>query len=774
MLVIVLVCLYLNNGNPIENFINTTNLLKNTEFVDISIINIPTNIDKILNSDNTEEINKLRYNCELNKYIGLSKSKHPWNFNSKYIDIKSIELIDDNDLSKLNIKTDKKINNGIRFTINNNKSYIYSYNQNIQQQQQQQQSDNIWIEISIDVANLTKDYIKISPYLSNHINNNDKLEFNYLGNKYKTITKNNKMNRVSWLVFLKQNSNMNSLNFLFKDSKNINCILANPTIYKISDIDEYLKQNYKQNVTIGYQVRTSDNKIIGNHGICTFPFIHNNQIQHECIKETIDNDEYSWCKLGNNNKGYCTGPTNNLILPLNKTEHKEINLPSGEKAFCLSDNNKIIIPIKKNKYVNKNLTNLVKSIYLDNIFQPNPGISADYINLLTAKIKLITKSDLKFFIKELCEPLLNDKTLDKETLINRLKLIIEQTITIYNKINDTSKLKVGESSIILDFLLTIPKVKSLSIQNTEKILNTINLKDKNWKKNINNIITNVFDFYKKNKDNTIYDFETNITDELINKNKNLMKYIAQYINYDNMVDLIEQGILYNDNMWEFHKNEDSTTFNDWTDLMDTLNITDTLRILKKDIYNNDDIYLEYDDFMFNTIFLVINIIVQSTNNYIDTPLKNPITFELSKSNPKLNKKLINKVNKLIYKLLKPYKTTDEINEIMLDRTEITSSNNNSLKYNDPQINVFKKQVSNIGGLYEGIDEDIDEESDDFDEKDNYQQIIKESIDEPGDIFDLPILPIPVDTKTTLTSCKLNKSSIKLVEPSIKNKCNPIV
>ena len=222
MLVIVLVCLYLNNGNPIENFINTTNLLKNTEFVDISIINIPTNIDKILNSDNTEEINKLRYNCELNKYIGLSKSKHPWNFNSKYIDIKSIELIDDNDLSKLNIKTDKKINNGIRFTINNNKSYIYSYNQNIQQQQQQ--SDNIWIEISIDVANLTKDYIKISPYLSNHINNNDKLEFNYLGNKYKTITKNNKMNRVSWLVFLKQNSNMNSLNFLFKDSKNINCI----------------------------------------------------------------------------------------------------------------------------------------------------------------------------------------------------------------------------------------------------------------------------------------------------------------------------------------------------------------------------------------------------------------------------------------------------------------------------------------------------------------------------------------------------------------------
>lgn len=775
--IILLVCLYLKHGT-IENFINTKNLLKNTEFLDISIINIPTNIDKILNSNNTEEINKLRYNCELNKYVGLSKSKHPWNFNSKYIDIKSIDLIDDTDLSKLNITTDKKINNGIQFTINNNKSYIYSYNQNIQH------VDNIWIEISVDVANLTKGNIQILPYLSNHINNNNKLKFNYLSHKYKKINKNNKMNTVSWLIFLKKNTNMNSLNFLFKDSKNLTCILANPAIYKIKNLEEYLNKNYKQNSTIGYQIRTDDNKIIGDHGICKFPFNHNNQIHHKCIDETINKEKYSWCKLENNKKAYCTGPKNNLIIPLNKTEHKEINLPSGEKAFCLSDNNKIITPIKKNKYVNKKLTNLIKSIYLDNIDQPNPVISNDYINLLTSKIKLIDKSDFKFFIKELCEPLLNDKTLDKETLAKRLKLIIEQNIEVYNKINSTHKLDVNQSSSILNFLLSTPKVQSSSITNNNKILKNINLTDKKWKKKINNIITTVFDFYKKNKIDTIYDFEKNITNELINKNKNSMKYIAQYINYDNIVDLIESSIKYNDTLWEFHKNENSVTFNYWIELIEKLNMTDSLRILKKDIYNNENIYLDYDDFMFNTIFLVMNIIIQSTNNYIETPLKNPITFELYEFNPRLNKKIINKVNELIYKLLKPFKTTDEINEIIADRQEITAVNEDSSDYkydsisnlyNETQGDIFKKQVYNINS---NIDEEIDEEIDwGIDDPDNnFQQIIKERIDEPSVISNMPILPLEVDTKTSLTSCKLNKPPINttLVETKIQNKCHPIV
>ena len=132
-----------------------------------------------MKSDNDEKKQQLKFTCQLNKYITTTTNKNPWNLNSDYIDIKSIDFIDSEFLSlNFKIKTDN-IKKALICKIKTDKSYIYTYNNNLTNIKK-----NNWYLITIDAANISKKDILITPYISTSIGNVKGMEYDFFGFKY--------------------------------------------------------------------------------------------------------------------------------------------------------------------------------------------------------------------------------------------------------------------------------------------------------------------------------------------------------------------------------------------------------------------------------------------------------------------------------------------------------------------------------------------------------------------------------------------------------------
>ena len=168
-----------------------------------TIIDIPADLlEKLKNPIYLEEIQLLKYNCDLNKYIThndyTKSTNNPWTYHSNYIDIKSLNFMPINDLvTKYNLKLNKEDENDkyIKFKINSDKCYIYSYNNNINKLKK----DN-WYEITIYCANLSNNNLFICPYLSTSTSDSNELQYNFLDFNYKTVSKSDKLIHLKWEI----------------------------------------------------------------------------------------------------------------------------------------------------------------------------------------------------------------------------------------------------------------------------------------------------------------------------------------------------------------------------------------------------------------------------------------------------------------------------------------------------------------------------------------------------------------------------------------------
>ena len=242
----VIVYLFLYN-NYIEHYNVTRNNLIKGNLHNATIINLPKDLlNKLQNPDFVEEIKLLKNNCELNKYItynyDTSKIKNPWTYHSNYVNIDSLEFLNSTNLfNKFNLKLDILTNDDkcVKFKINNNKSHIYSYNNNIKKL-----IKNEWYEISIYCANMSQTKLSICPYLATSLTSDEskKLEYDFMNYDYKMISIKDKFTKLTWSVQYQSKEDMTSINFLINNSKDNICILYNPEIHHITDIDSYLKK----------------------------------------------------------------------------------------------------------------------------------------------------------------------------------------------------------------------------------------------------------------------------------------------------------------------------------------------------------------------------------------------------------------------------------------------------------------------------------------------------------------------------------------------------
>ena len=208
-----------------ETFESKVNLLLNSNFQNSNIIrNMSESLYNKLNKIDLLELKyELKCKCnKYNKYISKSDHEYPWTLNFKYIDTDSI----------------KNSNKITTFKINNNKCYIYSYNNNITLFE-----INNYYQICI-TAKSQNNNIKIKPYLSNSYTDENN-ELIYEKNiKFSKIT--NK--EIMWIYYLK-NNDFNSLNWYIENGENSEISLSNLGVYKIENIEEFLKKNKEIAVT---------------------------------------------------------------------------------------------------------------------------------------------------------------------------------------------------------------------------------------------------------------------------------------------------------------------------------------------------------------------------------------------------------------------------------------------------------------------------------------------------------------------------------------------
>ncbi len=690
LLILLLCCLHLKQYNKenLQEFSQVHNILHTTSFSKSNIVQKPpASISKILDADNNEDKMKLKYTCELNKYIIKSKHKHPWNFHYNYIDIKTLDFVNSEKLKELlNIKTDQNIDNISVFTINNDKCYIYSYNKNIKNIKKDK-----WYLISIDAAAKNNKNINITPYIStsNHDDSTKPLSYDFFGFNYKKISS-NKLTTLSWAVHINPDAkeDFDSLNFYINNGNKQTCALHNPSIKPISDIDAYLRSICNENnnckETIGYEAYDPNNKIIGEHGICKFPFVHKGMIYNECVTEVHDNQTYSWCKLENNKKSYCSAPANKLIKP------KKINIekksdgtvtqtePDGTTREFKPDGTRTEIKpdgsvTKTTLYMNQKLQELVILIYKKNTKHPDHWHA--YVEELNKIITKIKPASFETFLKELIKPLQNPTTLQYD--IEIIRTIVAHCIQLFNKIHQ-NKYPHYEIGDIETMTQNIMKESIVIKKSAVKIrdLSTIKSASSSYNKTINTIIQHVLQFYNDNNGITDPVKIKDAIDAIIYNNSGKMKDIAPYINYDNIVDIIIDGFNYNNEKWNLNNGDKSSVFTNYDAFIGKIeedNKSKTLLLLiKNDLLTEqltDGVFLNLDDFIFNTIFLVMSIIIEIINKYNEDKLPNPINFELKEKNPNLNTIIIKKVNEIVIKILEPFMSTAELDKLKEDRED---------------------------------------------------------------------------------------------------------
>jgi hypothetical protein len=735
LILMLLVCCLLFKHNKLEqfDFIDDVNLLKNTNFYESNIINTPKNIYKIINSDNIEEKKKLKYTCELNKYITTTKNKNPWNLNSQYIDTKSIDFVDSEYLyDKYNIVT-SNVKKALLCNIITDKAYIYSYNANLKNIKK----DN-WYIISLDTVTISNKDVLITPYISTTLDNENEMEYDFFGFKYKKVNNNNKFNKLSWVIFVtpENERELNSLNFYIHNSSNTTCILDNPTIKHIPDIDKYLQSIYPTTNKIGYQMIDPNKKLKGSHGICTFPITYNGKVYNECINEEIDGQQYSWCRLQDKSKSYCKAPQDKLLIPNKKsacrvvsekydvdpeideeideenyeyiTEEVEIDGENidGENI----DNNSVVIRkrvpknIKVNpknmKYVNNEILHLVRLIYLED--NKDPDNYKEYVDYLLDVIIQVTPEQFDQYIKELTFPIIH-KTDSCNTNLRRL---IAHNIKLFNKLHPDNEFELEKIEDLINKLKVVKPDKT----NETKSNSLLDLKkdEPNYDKIVHSIINDIGNLYITVANSGSNAPVDQLIDIILNKNKELFNSFAVHVDYKNLVDIVKNGMNYEHISWDIESFNNSSVYKKWKNIVKMQDMNINVAILKNDQINNDNISLEFDNFLYHSIFFTINILTRIVNEINDTQLLQ--NFELSEKEPGINLSLINKVNKLVLSSIKPLISSTIYQQIFKQRS-LQIMSQNEIQTEIPVVlsdDEIAENNENINIINQGLDSSFEE------------------------------------------------------------------
>ena len=228
LIIILILCVlkhlfFIKKENLLQDL--SKNLLLNDDFAKANIIKkLPKELDEKLNKYNDMHLNYfLEFNCNsYDKYIVKSKYDKPWTFHYKYVSTNSI----------------KNKNSKTQFNIINDKCYIYSYNKNLEDLE-----TDTFYKISI-TANIIKDNnnnIQIKPYLSSNTKNNLMYD--------KTLLLTNIKNKeIYWIYHLKTND-FNSLNWYIKNGNKSIISISKPSVYKINNINKFLKENKDTAIT---------------------------------------------------------------------------------------------------------------------------------------------------------------------------------------------------------------------------------------------------------------------------------------------------------------------------------------------------------------------------------------------------------------------------------------------------------------------------------------------------------------------------------------------
>ena len=252
--------------------------------------------------------------------------------------------------------------------------------------------------------------------------------------------------------------------------------------------------------------------------------------------------------------------------------------------------------------------------------------------------------------------------IEKNKELNKqLRRIVTHNIKTFNNIHK-NKFKSYKIEDIDYFVNKINKKEDSVLLNS---ISKLSLYDPNWKKTIHSILQDVFMFYNNNANQSNKNLLNNQLNNIIDKYYDKIKVIAKYINYNNIIDIIEKSIIYsiqleNDPL-KIHLSNNSPTYNNWVSIVNNLNESSYSILLKIDYLfkkndENDDIVLTFDDYIFYSIFLTASLIFRISNVFISPPFANILTSELADSNNEINynRKLLLKVDNLVDKILKKY------------------------------------------------------------------------------------------------------------------------
>ena len=786
LVLLLLICCILLKQYDIEHYsyVDSKNLIKNIDFHKSNIIDTPQNITKIMKSDDEDKKQQLKFTCELNKYITTTTNKNPWNLNSDYIDIKSIDFIDSEFLNlNYKIKTNN-IKKALICKIKTDKSYIYTYNNNLNNIKK-----NNWYLVTLNAANISDKEILITPYISTSIGETKDMEYDFFGFQYEKIINNKKLNTLKWIIFItpENSCKYNSFNFYIHNSSNTTCILHNPTLKHITDIDKYLQSIKSTTNKIGYQVLHQE-KVIGKHGICKFPFAHNGKVYTDCVSETINNEDYSWCKLEDNSKAFCSAPNNQLIIPKNKIDSKPMIdsngtpvldsngtpvLDSNGKPILGSDGTPVIclnnqLPYTRNKldviddeiddvidneidnedeipgeiqdespgkipdenediiseeveseydnllinphdmkYVHNELLHLIRTIYIHN--NQDPDFYKEYVDHLLKIMKKINSNTFERYIKELVQPII----LMENQCNTTLRRIIAHNIKIFNKVHSNTPLNIN----LITTLIQKFKRKEKPILNktniNEELLNIVKETDPNYVEHIGVVIKNLITSYKTFVQNINLEPETQIDHirridlSQYDKTRELFKSISSYIDYENIVELIENSILDNKSILKLELYLQSPIYLNWQNFIQKIPDNIKMTILKNDSIRDGNVIATFDNYLYHTIFVIISKIIKIINdlnrNNVDKPrLPEVINFELSEKDPELNTKLMDQVGDLVLKLIKPYVSNHEYLKIIHNRQLQNTNNEDDV---NEEIDYEEDEDDNI--MNDGVDTSFD-------------------------------------------------------------------
>lgn len=627
----VIVYLFLYN-NYIEHYNVAINNLIQGKLQDATIINLPKDLlNKLQNPIYVEEIKLLKNNCDLNKYItsnyDTSKIHNPWTYHSNYINIDSLEFLTSTNLfNQFNLKldiltTDDKC---VKFKINNNKCHIYSYNNNIKKL-----IKNEWYEISIYCANKSQTKLSICPYLATSLTSDESsnLSYDFMNYDYKMVSIKDGFIKLTWTINYKSKEDMTSINFLINNSNDNICIIYNPEIRHITDIDSYLTKVDVEPISeeINEPISEEIDEIDINK--------HLNIISTEESEFNMDKllSLISTLYIDNNNNPDLYKEYAELLkiklTTIKKSELRQFLLEVTENVQNYEKTVRriisyIIVTFNKINHLNVSESYSIKEI---------EKLIVDVIKTKFKKIDIYNSNNIKQFnnlIKESFN-IYNTQTNDENILTTKFKLIIDKYVNIFENsipyINYSNIFQLIEKSILYDDSMwnLSNNLDSIPYNNWKNLLQ--NTTNKNIK---SRLLKN--DIYSKYGD--LYELD----DFIFNHIFFIISIIIDIVNRFN--ELNNTGIKRLPNVISFDLSEQNTKFNN--KLIKDVNKL-IIKLLKKYLSTkalkvietnrneilNIDVPISKDDEL-----LKVDTSVFETSKPLTTPLLNKISTDSSNLN----------------------------------------------------------------------------------------------------------------------------------------------